>query len=165
MCVEWKGGGGECRRKSACALYHVVCIVYLWYHYFRILTGFCKFHKKIYIPGLPKLRHLCPKRHAKRFSWYCCQSYFFLSEQRLYIMMNLCIYIYTHTHTHTHTHISECLGTLYELSLLPNNITSDTFWHKSVAARSVDGIFVTGAPAWRWPGQYVTLDKRFKSSF
>jgi hypothetical protein len=35
-----------------------------------------------------------------------------LSDQRLYIMKNMCVYIYTH--------ISECVQTVYELPLLPN---------------------------------------------
>jgi len=27
----------------------------------------------------------------------------------------------------------------------------------------IDWIFITGAPAWRWLGEYVTLDKTFYS--
>ena len=38
---------------------------------------------------------------------------------------------------------------------------SATFLHKSGAVRSVDWIFIIGAPAWRWLGEYVTLDKTF----
>jgi len=37
----------------------------------------------------------------------------------------------------------------------------ETFLHKSGAVRKVDWIFITGAPAWRWLGEYVTLDKTF----
>jgi len=35
--------------------------------------------------------------------------------------------------------------------------------YKSGEVWSVDWIFITGAPAWRWLGEYVTLDKTFYS--
>jgi hypothetical protein len=60
---------------------------------------------------------------------------------------------------HVHIYISECLEILYELPLLPNNTAGETFLHKSGAVRSVDWIFNTGVPAWRWLGEYLTLDK------
>ena len=34
---------------------------------------------------------------------------------------------------------------------------------RSGAVRSVDWIFITGAPAWRWLGEYVTLYRTFYS--
>jgi hypothetical protein len=48
---------------------------------------------------------------------------------------------------------------MYILPLLTNSTASETFLHKSGAVRSVDWICITGAPAWRWLGEYVTLDK------
>ena len=39
-------------------------------------------------------------------------------------------------------HISDCVQTVYELSLLPNNTANETFLHKSGAVRSVDWIFI-----------------------
>jgi len=63
---------------------------------------------------------------------------------------NMCIYAQT-----------DCVETVYELPLLPNNSASETFVHKSGAVRSVDMIFIVGVPAWRWLGEYVTLDKTF----
>jgi len=47
--------------------------------------------------------------------------------------------------------------------LLPNKTASETFLHKSGAVRSIDWIFITMAPAWRWLGEYVTLDTTFDS--
>jgi hypothetical protein len=38
---------------------------------------------------------------------------------------------------------------------------SETFLYKLVAVRSVDWIFIIGAPVWRWLGEYVTLDRTF----
>ena len=55
--------------------------------------------------------------------------------------MYVCIYIYIH--------ISDCVVTVYELPLLPNNTESEIFLHKLGAVRSVDWIFITGVPDWR----------------
>ena len=65
------------------------------------------------------------------------------------ILWRICLYIY----------ISDRVETVCELLLLPNNTASETFLHKSGAVRSVDWVFITGAPVWRWPGEYVTLDR------
>jgi len=69
-----------------------------------------------------------------------CTNFFFLfllPYQHLYIVKNMC------------TRISDCVETVYELPLLPNNTAGETFVHKSGAVRSVDGIIITGAPGWR----------------
>ena len=63
--------------------------------------------------------------------------------------------------TFEYIHMSDCVETVYELPLLPNNTASETSLHQSGAVRSVDWIFITGAPAWRWLGDNVTLDKTF----
>jgi len=68
---------------------------------------------------------------------------------------------HTHTHTHTHIHTSDCVETVHELPLLPNSSGSEAFLHKSGAVRSVDWMFIIGMPAWRWLGEYMTLDKTF----
>jgi len=47
------------------------------------------------------------------------------------------------------THISDCVETVYELPLLPNNSTSETCVYQSGLLRSVGWIFIIGAPAWR----------------
>jgi len=59
------------------------------------------------------------------------------------------------------THTPDCVEIVYELPLLPNNTASETFLHHSGAVRSVDWIFIIGAPAWRGMGEYVPLDKTF----
>jgi hypothetical protein len=46
---------------------------------------------------------------------------------------------------HVYIHISDCVETVYELRLLPNNIASEIFLNKSGALRSVDWIFITEA--------------------
>jgi hypothetical protein len=38
---------------------------------------------------------------------------------------------------------------VYELPLLPNKTTSETFLHEWGAVRSVDWIFITGVLAWQ----------------
>ena len=43
---------------------------------------------------------------------------------------------------------------------LPNNTASETFLNKLGGVGSVDWIFLTGAPAWRWMAN-TTLDKTF----
>jgi hypothetical protein len=58
-----------------------------------------------------------------------------------------------------------CIQFVYRLPLLPNNTASETFSHKSGAVWSVDWIFTTGTPCWRWPREYVTMDRTFYSSF
>jgi hypothetical protein len=45
--------------------------------------------------------------------------------------------------------ISVCIDFGYALLLLPNNTASETFLHKLEAVRSVDWIFIIGAPAWQ----------------
>jgi len=56
-------------------------------------------------------------------------SLFLLPDWRLCIVKK-CVY----------THIPDCVETVYELPLLPNNATSEIFLHKSEAVRSVDWI-------------------------
>jgi hypothetical protein len=74
--------------------------------------------------------HACPEWKAGRFPWHveftALQIFllFFIfcptAVSILWIIfIFMCLYIYTHTHTHTH--ISECVQTVYELPLLPNN--------------------------------------------
>jgi len=60
-----------------------------------------------------------------------------------------------------HIHIPGCVEDAYQLQLLPNNTANERFLHKPAAVRSVDWIFITRTPAWRWLGEYVTLDKMF----
>jgi hypothetical protein len=64
-----------------------------------------------------------------------------------------------------HLHISDCVQIVYKSPLLPINTASKTFLHESEAVRSVDWIFISGEPVWRWLGEYVTLNKILYSLF
>jgi hypothetical protein len=75
-------------------------------------------------------------------------NYFYISFVRpasLYrdecvcVCVCVCVYIY----------ISDCVKTVYELPLLPNNTVIEVFVHKSGAVRSVDWIIIIRAPVWR----------------
>ena len=69
----------------------------------------------------------------------CCPNLFLfiLPDQRLCDVKNVCI------------HIPDCVQTVYELPLVPNNTASEIFLHKSEAVRSVDWIIIIGVPIWR----------------
>ena len=94
-------------------------------------------------------------------SIHCCPPFFFYFFQLTSIFWRICMY----THTHTHTHKSDCIEIVYELLLLSDNIVSEIFLHKLGAVWSVHWIFITGAPAWQWLGEYVTWDKTFYNFF
>ena len=55
-------------------------------------------------------------------------------------------------------HICDFVDSVYELPVLPSKTATEIFLHKSGAVWSVDRIFTIGVPAWRWLGEYVTLD-------
>jgi hypothetical protein len=57
-------------------------------------------------------------------------------------------------------YISACLGTVYDLPLLPNNTASETFLHRLGALRIIDYIYHWGARL-AVTGKYVTLNKTF----
>jgi hypothetical protein len=98
---------------------------------------------------------MCPKWHAERSP---CHAAFnavpflvcFLSPASVSIFWWICV----------HIHISDCARTVHELPLLPNNTASETFLHKWVRSKCWL-LFIKGAPAWRWLGEYVTLDETF----
>ena len=107
-------------------------------------------------PRLTNQRLACPTDHTERFPWHAAFIaipflLYFACPTSVSILWTTCVYIHT----------SECMETVYELTLLPNNAASETFLHKSVAMRSVDWILVIGAPSWRWLGEYKTVDKTF----
>ena len=62
-------------------------------------------------------------------------------------------------------YVTDCVQTVFELPLLPNNTASETFLHKSGAVRRVDRIFITRKPAWRRLGEWATFDKMFHILF
>ena len=55
--------------------------------------------------------------------------------------MYVCVYIYIYIYIYIDIHVSDYVQPVYELALLSNNTTSETFLHKSVAVRRVDWIF------------------------
>jgi len=87
---------------------------------------------------------------------------FLLSDQRVYIVQNMCVYVCVCIYIYVHTHISDTVQTVYELPLVPSNTATKHFTQIG-AVRSVDWLFIVGAPVWRWMGEYVTLDRTFYS--
>jgi len=83
-------------------------------------------------PGLTNLWHAGPTRHAERsfaHDIHGCPIFFLIFfQRRIFISSRTCVYI----------HISDCLGIVYELPLLPNNTASEVFLHRSGAVLSVD---------------------------
>jgi len=61
----------------------------------------------------------------------------------------------------TYIHISGCVEIVYELLLLINNSSIETFLHKSGAVRCVSWIFIPETQTWPWLGEYVMLDTKF----
>jgi hypothetical protein len=57
------------------------------------------------------------------------------------------------------TNMYDGVQTVNDLLFLPNNVASEAFVHKSGAMRN--WMFIVGAAAWRWLGEYVILDKMF----
>jgi hypothetical protein len=113
-----------------------------------------------YRPGLTKLWHACPKWHAERFPWHAELT----AVPLVFISLVRSGSIYSEEYVYN-THVSDVVGIVYKLMLLPNKSASETFLHKSVAVRSVDWIFITGASAWRCRAEYVALDKMFYNLF
>ena len=75
----------------------------------------------------------------------------------------VCVYIYIHIHTHTHTHSYLAACRLYMIYSCYQTTLQWNIFTQIRVVRSVDWIFIVGAPVWRWLGQYVTLDKTFYS--
>jgi hypothetical protein len=75
---------------------------------------------------------------------HCCPSSFFI-----YFAQPASLYCEERVRGRVCVYISDCVENVYELSLLPNNIASEPFLHKSGAVGSVEGIFIIGVPAWR----------------
>jgi len=77
-------------------------------------------------------------------SIHCCQSVLYLHCQTsVSILCRTCVY----------THISDCLQTVYELPLLPNNTAVWNIFTQIGAVWSVHWIFIVGAPVWLWLGE------------
>jgi hypothetical protein len=79
----------------------------------------------------------------------CCSIFFLFLCPTTVPLWITCAYI----------HISDCVETVYELPLLPNNTASEIFLHES------GGIFIIGVPAWWWLGEQVTGKNDLQPSF
>jgi hypothetical protein len=66
-----------------------------------------------------------------------------------------------HCEEYVYKHIYACAETVHELPLLPNNTASATLLHELGVVQSVGLIHIIVAAAWRWLGEYVTLDRTF----
>ena len=97
--------------------------------------------------------------HAQNVTWkdllgmrhsLLSQLYFFCLT-RISMLWRICLYIC----------LTDCIEIVYELLLLPNSTMSVIFLHKLRAVWSVDWIFITGATAWQWQSEHMTLDKIF----
>ena len=106
--------------------------------------------------GVTNLWLACPIYHAERLPWYAAFTaiavLFLLPDRRVWVVYNMCVCIYIYIYIYIYTHTSDCVQTVYELLLLSNN-TAVKLLHKSGAVRSVDWVFIIGAPVWRWLGQ------------
>jgi hypothetical protein len=122
-------------------------------------------------PLILKMKHVgCVKKTRKPSSAGTTNLWLaknFLGKQYLLLSQSSFIYFCRPVSViwkiYVYKHISDSVQTVYGLPLLPNNNASEIFLHKSGALRSVDWIFIIGAPAWWWLGEYVTLDKTFYS--
>ena len=88
--------------------------------------------------GLTNVWHACPfldTRHS------LLPHFFFISFAQPSSLYCEVFYIYIY--------ISDCVEIVCDLPLLPKNTACETFLHKSVAVRSVDWLFIIGAPFWR----------------
>ena len=86
--------------------------------------------------GLTNLWHACPKWRAE-----------FTTLPHIFISLARPASLYCEEYVYIH--ISDCVEIVYELPLLPNKTASETCLHQSGRVRSVDWIFIIGAPVWR----------------
>jgi len=104
--------------------------------------------------GLTNLWRACSKWHEKSLSWHAALNALpfclLLYLIRVSMLWRICIY----------KHTADCVETVYELPLLPNNTARPTYTQIRSGAKCWLDIF-HGAPAWRWLGEYVTLDRTF----
>ena len=106
------------------------------------------------IPGMPNVRHASPTWQAERIPRHAAFIVvpfflFLLSYQCLHIVKNMSIYVYTHT--------TNCLETLCELPLLPNNTTVEHFYTNRERCEVLTGYLSLGcwsggdwANTWLW---------------
>jgi len=82
----------------------------------------------------------------------CCPSFYFFCPTNVSILWTTSVYIHISTAYRLYMNY-RC----YQMALQWN------IFAQSGAVRSVDWIFIVGAPDWRYMGKYVTLDRTFYS--
>jgi hypothetical protein len=93
--------------------------------------------------------------HAIRFLWYAA----FTPVPNLFVPVARPASLYCEEYMYVY--ISDAVGTVYALALLPTNTAGETFLNKSGAVRSVDRILSLGCRL----GECVTLDRMFTILF
>ena len=114
-----------------------------------------KYIPKVYVLLVQGWRTYVRRKISSAFGIHRCPIFFFLFSctTSVPILWRICLY----------TRISGCVESVYELPLLPNNIASVTFSDKWKQCEVFTGYLSLRAPAWRWMGEYVTLDKTLHS--
>jgi hypothetical protein len=121
----------------------------------RNLPAFKCYLRKGRRARLMNLWHQCQTWHPERFPWHVAFTaipIFFISFAR-----PASLYFEEHKHTYL---------TAYRLYMnyRCQQITLQwSIFTQIGAARSVDRIFISGAPVWRWLGAYMTLGRTFYS--
>jgi hypothetical protein len=112
-----------------------------------------------FIPVPANLWHAYPKWQGEKFPCHSaltalsnCLNFFHPTS--VSIMWRICACM----------HVTDCIVTVYELPLLPNNTASETFLHKWGTVQSVTGYFSLGRrPGGDWENKWHWTE-RFKSS-
>jgi hypothetical protein len=110
--------------------------------------------------GLPNVWHACLKWHTERFPWHATFTsvpfffkYFFYPT-RVSTLLTICLHV-------LYIHISDCVGTVYELRLVPNSTAVKHFYTNRERCEVLTGYLSLGHWAGRWLGDNVTLNKTF----
>jgi len=79
-------------------------------------------------PGLMNLWHACPKWHE---TFTPVQNFYLPCPISISVLWRIYVCMYVYIYIHIYIYISDCIESVYELPLLPNNTASETFLHKS----------------------------------
>jgi hypothetical protein len=79
---------------------------------------------------------------------HCCPILYYFFPNNVSVYREICVYIL----------IFYCVNIVYATK---QHCEWNIFMQIGSRANSFDWIFITGAPAWRWLGEQVTLDKKF----
>jgi hypothetical protein len=149
-----------------------------------LLNALCKPSRYILNSRLvgPPNSGLTDLMHAVRFPCHVAFTaapffLFLLSDQLLYPVKNMCVCVCVCVHIYIYIcvcvcvcvcvylfifyiYISDCVQTVYELPLLPNNSAKSIFTQIGSGAKVLLNIYL-GMPACRWLSEQKTMDKKF----